>query len=89
MVASGDVLILTPNQIPEIPQADVVLFGLWVTQETAGNFGVMFCRRENPQELVTFLPGSSFRMRISGHEIKSIHLGGEQQYPPFMESGFL
>ena len=55
MVASGDVLILTPDQLPEIPQADVVLFGLWVTPETAGNFGVMFCRRENPEELITFL----------------------------------
>ena len=55
MVASGDVLILIPDQLPEIPQADVVLFGLWVTPETASNFGVMFCRRENPEELVTFL----------------------------------
>jgi len=55
MVASGDVLILPPEQLPEIPEADVILFGLWVTPETASKFGVMFCKRENPEELVTFL----------------------------------
>ncbi len=61
MVASGDVLILTPNQLPEVPQADVVFFGLWVTPVTASNFGVMFCRRENPENLVTLPSETIYR----------------------------
>ena len=56
MVASGDVLVRLENEeLPNIPEADVVLFGLWTTPEVAQNFGVMFCDRDHPQELLTFL----------------------------------
>lgn len=55
MVASGDVLIRTEGELPPIPEADVVFFGLWVKPEEAQNFGVMFCDRSDPEKLVTFL----------------------------------
>jgi galactokinase/mevalonate kinase-like predicted kinase len=55
MVASGDVLVRLDGQLPEIPDADVVFFGLWVKPEEAQNFGVMFCDPDSPDKLVTFL----------------------------------
>jgi galactokinase/mevalonate kinase-like predicted kinase len=55
MVASGDVLIHNVGELPSIPEADVVFFGLWVKPEEAQNFGVMFCDRHEPEKLVTFL----------------------------------
>ncbi|MDF7823177.1 bifunctional fucokinase/fucose-1-phosphate guanylyltransferase [Pontiellaceae bacterium B12227] len=55
MVASGDVLVRLEDKLPEIPDADVVFFGLWVKPEEAQNFGVMFCDPDSPEELVTFL----------------------------------
>ncbi len=55
MVASGDVLVRLEGGLPEIPDADVVFFGLWVTPEEAQQFGVMFCEPGNTENLVTFL----------------------------------
>ncbi len=55
MVASGDVLVRLEGELPSIPDADVVFFGLWVKPEEAQNFGVMFCDRSHPEKLVTFL----------------------------------
>ncbi|WP_372846259.1 bifunctional fucokinase/fucose-1-phosphate guanylyltransferase [Pontiella sp.] len=55
MVASGDVLVRLEGELPPIPDADVVFFGLWVTPEEAQNFGVMFCDPATPEKLVTFL----------------------------------
>lgn len=55
MVASGDVLVRLNGELPPIPDADVVFFGLWVKPEEAKNFGVMFCDRCEPETLVTFL----------------------------------
>lgn len=56
MIASGDVLIRTAGDaLPPVPDADVVLFGLWVKPEEAHRFGVLFCDRYDPRQLVTFL----------------------------------
>jgi galactokinase/mevalonate kinase-like predicted kinase len=55
MVASGDVLVRLEGELPPIPEADVVFFGLWVKPEEAQNFGVMFCDCHEPEKLVTFL----------------------------------
>lgn len=51
MVASGDTLIFSGRNIPEIPDADVVCFGLWLEPEKATNHGVFFARHESPENL--------------------------------------
>ncbi len=51
LVASGDVLIRTEGALPEIPDADVVCFGLWEQAEKASNFGVFFSEKTSPHEL--------------------------------------
>lgn len=54
LIASGDVAVLSPP--PEkVPEADMIITGLWTTPEAARNFGVLFCDRADPSRLITFL----------------------------------
>ena len=51
LIASGDTLIFSGKSIPEIPDADVVCFGMWIEPEKASNHGVFFARHESPEKL--------------------------------------
>jgi galactokinase/mevalonate kinase-like predicted kinase len=51
LIASGDTLIFSGKKIPEIPEADVVCFGMWIEPEKAANHGVFFTRHESPGNL--------------------------------------
>jgi galactokinase/mevalonate kinase-like predicted kinase len=51
LIASGDVLILSPDVPFELPVADVVCFGIWVDPHLASRHGVFFSPRINPQQL--------------------------------------
>lgn len=51
LVASGDTLIFPGHQLPGIPEADIVCFGLWLEPEKATHHGVFFLQHENPAEL--------------------------------------
>ena len=51
LIASGDVYIHTENQLREIPEADIVCFGLWVDASLATRHGVFASLRETPEEL--------------------------------------
>jgi galactokinase/mevalonate kinase-like predicted kinase len=51
LVASGDTLIFPGKRLPEIPQADIVCFGLWLEPEKATGHGVFFTSFENPEQL--------------------------------------
>lgn len=55
MVVSGDVLIRAAQSLPEIPEADVVCFGLWLDASVAKNHGVFVMNRETPQVLKQML----------------------------------
>ena len=55
MIASGDVLLRSRRPLTSLPDADVVLMGMWAAPEVAFNYGVMFVDRANPQHLQTFL----------------------------------
>ena len=51
LVASGDVLIRTDEVLPEIPDADIVCFGLWEQANKASAHGVFFSEKSSPKEL--------------------------------------
>lgn len=51
MVVSGDVYIHADKPLQEIPEADVVCYGLWVDASLATRHGVFAARREAPGEL--------------------------------------
>lgn len=55
MIASGDVLLRFGHELPPFPEVDVLGLGMWVTPETAKDFGVFFTPRQNPQQLDFFL----------------------------------
>lgn len=51
LVASGDVYIRNSDPLQEIPEADVVCYGLWVDPSLATNHGVFVSDRNCPDEL--------------------------------------
>ncbi len=55
MVVSGDVYIRAGERLPEVPDADVVCYGLWLPASVARNHGVFYSTRENPAALCRML----------------------------------
>ncbi|MEZ5069610.1 MAG: L-fucokinase [Bacteroidales bacterium] len=51
LVCSGDALFLSKDRFQSLPEADVVVFGLWVEADVASRHGVFFSRRETPGDL--------------------------------------
>lgn len=55
MLVSGDTLMRVGQQLPPLPDVDVLGLGMWGTPEQAKDFGVFFTPRSNPQNLAFFL----------------------------------
>lgn len=55
MIVSGDVLIRTNQPLGPVPQADVVVYGLWIDASVAKNHGVFVSDRRTPQVLKQML----------------------------------
>lgn len=51
LVASGDVYVRASKPLQEIPEADVVCYGLWAGPELAKNHGVFVSSRHTPDKL--------------------------------------
>ncbi len=51
LVASGDVFIRTTTPLPDIPEADVVCYGLWADAAQAAHHGVFMMSRQCPDRL--------------------------------------
>jgi len=51
MVSSGDVVLRFPARLPDVPEGDLAVMGMWVPAEVAGGFGVFFCSRKSPGEI--------------------------------------
>lgn len=51
LIASGDVYIRATEPLQEIPDADVVCYGLWVDPQLAKNHGVFVSSRKHPDRL--------------------------------------
>ncbi|MBN2165791.1 MAG: bifunctional fucokinase/L-fucose-1-P-guanylyltransferase [Marinilabiliaceae bacterium] len=73
LVASGDVLIITPKIPAKLPEADVVCFGLWVEPQLASRHGVFFTPRTNPHQLNFMLQKPSIN-DIEQHAIANLYL---------------
>ncbi len=77
LIASGDVLLRSDEPIPPLPDADVIMLGLWTTPEEAQNFGVMFTKQDDPSHLVTFLqkPSPDKIREMAGNHIFMVDVG--------------
>lgn len=51
LIASGDVFIRADEQLQDVPEADVICYGVWVNPSIAKNHGVFAMKRDNPAEL--------------------------------------
>src|SRR5574344_1886019 len=51
LIASGDVYIRAEKTLQNIPEADVVCYGLWKNPSLATHHGVFVMKRSNPEEL--------------------------------------
>ena len=60
LIASGDVYIRADKPLQEIPEADVVCYGLWVDPNLAKNHGVFVSSRQHPDKLDFMLQKPSF-----------------------------
>ena len=54
LIGSGDVMFLSSDRFQNLPEADVLLFGIWVDDAVASRHGVFFSRREQ-QDLLSFV----------------------------------
>jgi len=50
LVASGDVLVWNEEELPALPEVDVLCVGLWSSPESASNHGVFFTPRSHPEQ---------------------------------------
>jgi len=51
LIGSGDVMFISPDRFRNLPEADVLVFGIWVEDAVASRHGVFFSRREKQEEL--------------------------------------
>lgn len=51
LIASGDVFLRATEPLQDIPDADVVCYGLWADPQQASHHGVFMMNRERPDEL--------------------------------------
>jgi len=54
-IVSGDVFIRTSQPINNVPEADVVCYGLWLDADIAKDHGVFVCSRQDPTHLKCML----------------------------------
>ena len=62
IIASGDVLLRCPTLPQKIPQADVVCITTWIDSSTATHHGVLFAKRNSPDECDFMLQKPSAQM---------------------------
>lgn len=55
MIVSGDVFIRATEPIGQVPDADVVCYGLWLGADIAKDHGVFISSRRNPSQLTCML----------------------------------
>lgn len=61
MIVSGDVYIRATKPLQKIPEADVVCYGLWLSDEIAKDHGVFVMKRETPNVLECMLQKPSIK----------------------------
>ncbi len=79
LIGSGDVMILSADRFQNLPEADVLLFGIWVEDAVASRHGVFFSRREQ-QDLLSFV-----KQKPTVEELRDF----SREYYSLMDSGIV
>jgi fucokinase / fucose-1-phosphate guanylyltransferase len=77
LLASGDALILSEETFSDLPDTDIISFGLSVDPSLASRHGVFICPRENPETLEYMLqkPKASVLRELAVDHLFYIDLG--------------
>ena len=51
LIGSGDVMFITDEKFYDLPEADVICFGLWADDDTTVRHGVFFSQKDDPETL--------------------------------------
>jgi len=73
LIANGDACIIANEPISDLPDADIVCYGMWVNKELASNHGVFVCNRNNPTLLKYMLQKPSAEI-LNKEELESLYL---------------
>lgn len=79
LIGSGDVMIISSDRFQNLPEADVLIFGVWVDDNIASRHGVFFSRRDQPDEL------AFVRQKPSPGELREL----SRDYFYLMDSGIV
>ena len=79
LVGSGDVMFISSDRFNKLPEADVLLFGIWVDDSIASRHGVFFSRRDRQDQL------SFVRQKPAMEELRAL----SQDYFYLMDSGIV
>lgn len=79
LIGSGDVMFLSSDRFHNLPEADVLLFGIWVDDAVASRHGVFFSRKEQ-QDLLAFV-----KQKPSKEELRDF----SREYFYLMDSGIV
>ncbi len=79
LIGSGDVMFISSDRFKKLPEADVLLFGIWVDDSIASRHGVFFSRRHQEDRL------SFVRQKPAVEELRDL----AQEYLYLMDSGIV
>ncbi|MGC9344412.1 MAG: bifunctional fucokinase/fucose-1-phosphate guanylyltransferase, partial [Bacteroidales bacterium] len=79
LIGTGDVMFISSDRFNKLPDADVLLFGIWVEDSTASRHGVFFSRKDKQDEL------AFVKQKPSLQELRE--LSGDYYY--LMDSGIV
>ncbi|MRX64559.1 bifunctional fucokinase/fucose-1-phosphate guanylyltransferase [Maribacter luteus] len=77
LIASGDVYIQSDKNIKELPDVDIVCYGLWANAELATNHGVFVCNKNASEELLYMLqkPSPKILKNLSQDQLFLMDIG--------------
>lgn len=77
LIASGDVYIQSDQNIKELPNVDIVCYGLWANAELATNHGVFVCNKNASEELLYMLqkPSPKILKNLSQDQLFLMDIG--------------
>jgi len=79
LICSGDVMFISSDRFYHLPEADVLVFGIWVDDSIASRHGVFFSRRESQEEL------AFVKQKPSLQELREL----SKEYYYLMDSGMV
>jgi len=79
LIGSGDVMFISSDRFNDLPEADVLVFGIWVDDAIASHHGVFFSRREQQDQL------AFVKQKPEMKELREL----SQQYFYLMDSGIV